>query len=157
MAYYACVKVERVMNDNGSCYCSRAFAKASKKLGLKASGSNPYTPKTSARPNGSFRRARANGKMPGRTTLHEHAADLPRWPHHYNWYRPDGSVKSKPPVSNLGRTGTFVQPIGLPVLLFDLPERTPPARHEHMQDEIISSVPASDPRPTAEFRLACRR
>jgi transposase InsO family protein len=37
VAYYASlgVKVERVMTDNGSCYLSRDFGKACKKLGLK--------------------------------------------------------------------------------------------------------------------------
>jgi len=37
VAYYATlgVKVERVMTDNGSCYLSRAFGQACKKLSLK--------------------------------------------------------------------------------------------------------------------------
>jgi hypothetical protein len=57
-------------------------------------------------PGGSFRRACANGNARAYNGSRERAADLPRWVHHYNWRRPDGSVKSKPPVSRLGSTGT---------------------------------------------------
>jgi transposase InsO family protein len=44
VAYYASlgVKVERVMTDNGSCYLSRAFGKACKRLGLKHIRTKPY-------------------------------------------------------------------------------------------------------------------
>lgn len=47
VAYYASlgVKIERVMTDNGSCYRSRAFGKACKRLGLKHIRTRPYTPK----------------------------------------------------------------------------------------------------------------
>src|SRR6476661_6983814 len=51
IAYYASlgVKVERVMTDNGSCYKSRAFRKACKRLGLRHIRTKPYTPKTNGR------------------------------------------------------------------------------------------------------------
>ena len=51
MAYYASlgVTVERVMTDNGSCYLSRAFDQACKKLGLKHIKTKPYTPKTNGK------------------------------------------------------------------------------------------------------------
>ncbi|MEI9416126.1 IS481 family transposase, partial [Mesorhizobium sp. Cs1321R2N1] len=32
------------------------------------------------------------------------AAELPIWLHRYNWHRPHGSLKSKPPISRLGLT-----------------------------------------------------
>ena len=49
--YYASlgVKIERVMTDNGSCYRSRAFAKACKQLSLKHIFTKPYTPKTNGK------------------------------------------------------------------------------------------------------------
>jgi hypothetical protein len=31
----------------------------------------------------------------------ERAAELPIWPHRYNWHRPHGSIRSKPPISRL--------------------------------------------------------
>ena len=43
------VKIERVMTDNGSCYRSRAFAKACRRLGLKHIRTRPYTPKTNGK------------------------------------------------------------------------------------------------------------
>jgi transposase InsO family protein len=51
VAYYLSlgIKVERVMTDNGSCYLSRHFAKACKKLGLKHIRTRPYTPKTNGK------------------------------------------------------------------------------------------------------------
>ena len=51
VAYYAKlgVTVERVMTDNGSCYRSRAFARACKRLGLKHIRTRPYTPKTNGK------------------------------------------------------------------------------------------------------------
>src|SRR4029077_3493013 len=46
VAYYARlgITVERVMTDNGSCYRSRTFARACKRLGLKHIRTKPYTP-----------------------------------------------------------------------------------------------------------------
>jgi transposase InsO family protein len=65
IAYYASlgVKIERVMTDNGSCYRSKAFGRACKRLGLKHIFTKPYTPRLTVRPNASSRRACANGPM----------------------------------------------------------------------------------------------
>ena len=48
VAYYQSlgVTVARVLTDNGSCYRSRAFAKACKRLSLKHIRTRPYTPQT---------------------------------------------------------------------------------------------------------------
>lgn len=48
VAYYASlgIKVQRVMTDNGSCYRSRAFRAACKRLGLRQIFTKPYTPRT---------------------------------------------------------------------------------------------------------------
>ena len=105
--YYASlgVTVIRVMTDNGSCYHSKTFAKACRKLGLRHVRTRPYTPRT-------------NGKAERfiQTALHEwayalaypnsdhRAAELPVWLHRYNWHRPHGSLKSKLPISRLGLT-----------------------------------------------------
>jgi transposase InsO family protein len=107
VAYYASlgITVERVMTDNGSCYKSRAFARACRRRGLRHIRTKPYTPKT-------------NGKAERfiQTSLREWAyakayhhskqrtAELPKWLHRYNWHRPHGSIGGMPPISRLGLT-----------------------------------------------------
>jgi transposase InsO family protein len=51
VAYYAKlgVRIERVMTDNGSCYRSRAFRAAYKRLGLRQIFTRAYTPKTNGK------------------------------------------------------------------------------------------------------------
>lgn len=43
------VTVSRVMTDNGSCYRSKAFARACRKLGFKHVRTRPYTPRTNGK------------------------------------------------------------------------------------------------------------
>jgi transposase InsO family protein len=108
VAYYASlgVTVERVMTDNGSCYRSRAFAKACKRLGLKHIFTKPYTPKTNGKAE-RFIQTSLREWAYGRAynTSGERTAELPRWLHRYNWHRPHGSIGSMPPISRLGLTG----------------------------------------------------
>jgi transposase InsO family protein len=51
VAYYASlgVTVERVMTDNGSCYRSRRFRNACRRLSLKLIYTRPYTPRTNGK------------------------------------------------------------------------------------------------------------
>ena len=104
VAYYAKlgIRIERVMTDNGSCYRSKAFRSACKRLDLRQVFTRPYTPKT-------------NGKAERfiQTTLREWAyarayqnsdqrtVELFNWLHRYNWHRPHGSLKAKTPISRL--------------------------------------------------------
>ena len=105
MAYYASlgVKVGRVMTDNGSCYLSRDFSRACKKLDLKHLRTKPYTPKTNGKAERFIQtslREWAYARV--YNTSHERTAELPRWLHRYNWHRPYGGIGSKPPISRLG-------------------------------------------------------
>ncbi|MGV3549494.1 integrase core domain-containing protein, partial [Rhizobium sp.] len=34
-------------------------------------------------------------------TSEQRKQNLPKWTHMYNWHRPHGSLKSKPPISRL--------------------------------------------------------
>jgi transposase InsO family protein len=104
VVYYAGlgVAVQRVMTDNGSCYRSRAFRNACRKLGLKHIRTKPYTPRT-------------NGKAERfiQTALREWAyahpyhhsqqrtAQLAAWLHRYNWHRPHASIGAVPPINRL--------------------------------------------------------
>jgi transposase InsO family protein len=105
VAYYRSlgVTVQRVMTDNGSCYRSKAFARACKQLDIRHIRTKPYTPKT----NGKVERfiqtsLREWAYARAYETSDHRAAELPRWLHRYNWHRPHGSLKSMPPISKLG-------------------------------------------------------
>lgn len=105
VAYYASlgVRVLRVMTDNGSCYRSRAFAKACKRLDLKHIRTKPYTPKTNGKAERFIQTSlREWAYACAYNTSDERAAELPNWLHRYNWHRPHGSIGSKPPISRLG-------------------------------------------------------
>lgn len=105
IAYYAKlgVTVLRVMTDNGSCYRSRAFARACKQLGLKHIRTRPYTPRTNGKAQ-RFIQTSLREWAYARAYHHstDRAAELPRWLHHYNWHRSHGSIGAVPPVSRIG-------------------------------------------------------
>jgi transposase InsO family protein len=107
VAYYASlgVTIERVMTDNGSCYRSRAFARACKQLSIRHIFTKPYTPKTNGKAE-RFIQTSLREWAYGRAynTSDERTAELPRWLHRYNWHRPHGSIGSMPPISRLGRS-----------------------------------------------------
>src|SRR4030095_4124107 len=108
VAYYASlgVTIERVMTDNGSCYRSKAFARACKKLGLKHIRTKPYTPKTNGKAERFIQTSlREWAYARAYDTSDERAAELPKWLHRYNWHRPHGGIKSQTPISRLGLTG----------------------------------------------------
>ena len=93
------------MTDNGSCYRSKAFRSACKRLDLRQVFTRPYTPKT----NGKAERFIQSSL---REWAYAHAYDhsqqrreqLPLWLHRYNWHRPHAGIGDKTPVSRLGLT-----------------------------------------------------
>jgi len=108
VAYYAklAIRVQRVMTDNGSCYRSRAFAKACKRLGLKHIRTKAYTPQTNGKAERFIQTAlREWAYARAYTHSKQRGAELPLWLHHYNWHRPHASIDAKPPISRLGLTG----------------------------------------------------
>ena len=97
------VTVERVMTDNGSCYKSRAFAKACCDLKIKHIRIKPYTPKTNGKAERFIQTALREWAYARRySTSDERAADLQLWSHLYNWHRPHGGIKDQTPISRLG-------------------------------------------------------
>jgi len=108
VAYYASlgVKIERVMTDNGSCYRSKTFGKACKRIGLRHIFTKPYTPKTNGKAERFIQTSlREWAYARAYNTSDERTAELPRWLHRYNWHRPHGGIGSVPPISRLGLTG----------------------------------------------------
>lgn len=105
VAHYAQlgVKVTRVMTDNGSCYRSKEFRTACRDLRLRHITTRPYTPKTNGKAERFIQTAlREWAYAQAYPTSDDRAAELPVWLHRYNWHRPHGSLKSKPPISRLG-------------------------------------------------------
>ena len=105
IAYYKRlgVTVTRVMTDNGSCYKSRAFAKACKALKLRHIRTRPYTPKTNGKAERFIQTAlREWAYARAYQTSDQRAQDLPTWTHMYNWHRPHGGIKDQTPISRLG-------------------------------------------------------
>ena len=107
VAYYESlgVTVLRVMTDNGSCYRSRAFAKACRRLKLKHIRTKPYTPRTNGKAERfiqtslrewAYARAYLNSR--------QRARELPFFMHRYNWHRPHASIGRMPPITRLGLT-----------------------------------------------------
>ena len=96
------VTVARVMTDNGSCYKSFDFRDACRQLGLRHIRTRPYTPKTNGKAERFIQTAlREWAYAQAYPTSDRRAEELPVWLHRYNWHRPHGSLKSKPPISRL--------------------------------------------------------
>jgi transposase InsO family protein len=107
VAYYSKlgVRIERVMTDNGSCYRSKTFRAACKRLGLRQIFTRPYTPKTNGKAERFIQTAlREWAYARAYHNSDQRSAELPIWLHRYNWHRPHASLKAKPPISRLGLT-----------------------------------------------------
>jgi transposase InsO family protein len=107
VAYYQSlgVTVARVMTDNGSCYKSFDFRDACRDLGLRHIRTRPYTPKTNGKAERFIQTAlREWAYAQAYPNSARRAEELPIWLHRYNWHRPHGSLKSKPPISRLAQT-----------------------------------------------------
>jgi transposase InsO family protein len=90
------------MTDNGACYTSFAFRKACGKLKLKHIRTKPYTPKTNGKAERFIQTAlREWAYAKAYPNSNDRAQQLPIWLHRYNWHRPHGSLKAKPPISRL--------------------------------------------------------
>jgi transposase InsO family protein len=107
VAHYAKlgIRIERVMTDNGSCYCSKMFRAACKRLGLRQIFTRPYTPKTNGKAERFIQTAlREWAYAQAYQNSAERTAELTNWLHRYNWHRPHGSLKANTPISRLGFT-----------------------------------------------------
>lgn len=97
-AKHGIVKIERIITDNGSCYRSAAFAAA---LGeAEHQRTKPYTPKHNGKVE-RYNRILAEEFLYARTWTSEtqRASALQTWNLHYNYHRPHGAHRGKPPAS----------------------------------------------------------
>lgn len=96
------IAVERVLSDNGSCYRSASHARACSELGLRHLRTRPYRPQTNGKAERFIQTAlREWAYAQAYSDSEQRTAELPIWMHRYNWHRPHGSLKSKPPISRL--------------------------------------------------------
>ena len=105
VAYYKRlgITVERVMTDNGSCYRSKAFRKACRRLGLRHIFTRPYTPRTNGKAERFIQTSlREWAYARAYDSSKQRAEDLPSFIHRYNWHRPHAGIGGKPPISRLG-------------------------------------------------------
>jgi transposase InsO family protein len=101
VAYYGKlgIRIERAMIDNGSCYRSRVFRAACERLGLL----QIFTPKTNGKAERFIQSAlRQWAYARAYENSDQRSNELLDWLHRYNWPRPHGSLKAKPPISRLG-------------------------------------------------------
>ena len=105
VAYYAKlgIRIERVMTDNGSCYRSKTFRAACKRLGLRQIFTKPYTPRTNGKAERFIQTAlREWAYARAYQNSRQRSAELLHWLHRYNWHRPHASLNAKTPISRLG-------------------------------------------------------
>jgi transposase InsO family protein len=99
------VSIDRVMTDNGSCYRSKAFAGACRRLGIKHIMTKPYTPQTNGKAERFIQSAlREWAYATAFDNSDQRCAALPIWLHRYNWHRPHASLAKNTPISRLRLT-----------------------------------------------------
>lgn len=97
------ITISRVMTDNGSCFRSKAFIRACKRLNIKQIRTRPYTPQTNGKAERFIQTAlREWAYARAYNNSDERHGDLALWLHRYNWHRPHGSLDKQTPVSRLG-------------------------------------------------------
>ncbi len=96
------IMIKRVLTDNGSCYKSKLWHAASKKLGIRVKKTLPYRPQT----NGKAERfiqtlLREWAYFRVYVSSNERLAVLPIFLTHYNQHREHSSLKLKPPITRM--------------------------------------------------------
>ena len=96
------VSVTAIMTDNGSCYVSRAFASACRRLGLRHLRTRPYRPCTNGKAE-RFIQTLLRGwayRRPYPTSI-QRTLRLPTFLSYYNHRRPHASLGRRPPAAFL--------------------------------------------------------
>jgi transposase InsO family protein len=96
------VRVAAVMTDNGSCYRSRRFATACRRLGVRHLRTRRYTPRTNGKVERFIKTALLEWAY---ARLYRHSDDrraaLAQWLHHYNWHRLHTSLGGHAPITRV--------------------------------------------------------
>jgi transposase InsO family protein len=96
------VTIRRALTDNGSCYRSRIFARACRRLGIRHQRTRPYSPRTNGKAERFIQTAlREWAYAVSYDSSDQRGAVLSEWLHEYNWHRPHASLNYQPPMSTL--------------------------------------------------------
>jgi transposase InsO family protein len=103
------IKVERLLTDNGSAYCSTLHAIACRSLGIRHLRTRPYRPQTNGKAE-RFIRTMLGGWAYGAiyATSSERTAALDGWLWHYNHQRRHSALGHKPPVARLAERTNLI-------------------------------------------------
>jgi transposase InsO family protein len=102
LAYYRRhgIRVERILTDNGSCYCAATYKLACRALALRHSRTRPYRPQTNGKAE-RFIRTLLEGWAYGAIyrSSQQRTAGLDGWLWHYNHHRKHAALGHQPPVT----------------------------------------------------------
>ena len=96
------IRIRRLLTDNGSCYRSRLFSDACRRLAIRHRFTRPYTPRTNGKAERFIQTAlREWAYARSYCSSEQRAVHLMPWLHDYNWHRPHGGIHYRPPFSRL--------------------------------------------------------
>jgi transposase InsO family protein len=103
------IRVQALITDNGSAYCSKVHAIACRALGIRHLRTRPYRPQTNGKAE-RFIRTLLGGWAYGaiyRNSAERNAA-LAGWLDFYNRHRPHGALSHKPPIARLNELNNLL-------------------------------------------------
>ena len=102
------ISVERVLTDNGSCYCGVVHALACRRLGIRHLRTRPYRPQTNGKAE-RFIRTLLNGWAHAAIyrSSRERTTALDGWLWHYNHQRRHSALSHQPPISRTNLLGSY--------------------------------------------------
>jgi transposase InsO family protein len=102
------ISVERVLTDNGSCYCAALHALACRRLGIRHLRTRPYRPQTNGKAE-RFIRTMLNGWAYAAIyrSSRERTTALDGWLWHYNHRRGHSALSHHPPASRTNLLGSY--------------------------------------------------
>ena len=103
------ISVERVLTDNGSCYCGVVHALACRRLGIRHLRTRPYRPQTNGKAE-RFIRTLLNGWAHAAIyrSSRERTTALDGWLWHYNHRRRHSALSHHPPASRTNLLGSYI-------------------------------------------------
>jgi transposase InsO family protein len=103
-------EVKQAMTDNGAAYRSNAHAHACSRLGLRHLTTRPYRPRTNGKAERFIRTLLAGWAYERLYSSSEERTHLlSTWLDHYNWRRPHGSLRHKPPGARLAELNNLAR------------------------------------------------
>ena len=97
------IRAQRIMTDNGPCFCSDRFRDACQRLQMRHIRTRIYTPQTNGKAERFIQTAIREWAY---ARLYQNSEDRKQhlfpWIHDYNWHRPHASLNQLPPISRSG-------------------------------------------------------